>query len=110
MRDEGWTGLREIQDTAIRSILGCGNDVIIMAGTASGKTEAAFLPLLTEAAGMTGGGLRLLYISPLKASSTTSSDASNRSASGSACLSHGGTAMLPKDRRRGFLRRQRALR
>lgn len=67
VRDEGWTGLREIQDTAIRSILGCGNDVIIMAGTASGKTEAAFLPLLTEAAGMTGGGLRLLYISPLKA-------------------------------------------
>lgn len=67
VRDEGWTGLREIQDTAIRSILGSSNDVIIMAGTASGKTEAAFLPLLTEAAGMTGGGLRLLYISPLKA-------------------------------------------
>ncbi|KAK0330051.1 hypothetical protein LTR94_034364, partial [Friedmanniomyces endolithicus] len=38
-----------------------------MAGTASGKTEAAFLPLLTETAEMTGGGLRLLYISPLKA-------------------------------------------
>ncbi|WIA54148.1 DEAD/DEAH box helicase [Sphingobium sp. WTD-1] len=67
VRDEGWTGLREIQDTAIRSILGSDSDVIIMAGTASGKTEAAFLPLLTEAAEMTGGGLRLLYISPLKA-------------------------------------------
>lgn len=67
VRDEGWTGLREIQDTAIRSILGSSSDVIIMAGTASGKTEAAFLPLLTEAAEMTGGGLRLLYVSPLKA-------------------------------------------
>lgn len=67
VRDEGWTGLREIQDTAIRSILGSSSDVIIMAGTASGKTEAAFLPLLTEAAEMTGGGLCLLYVSPLKA-------------------------------------------
>lgn len=67
VRDEGWTGLREIQDTAIRCILGSASDVIIMAGTASGKTEAAFLPLLTKTAEMTGGGLRLLYISPLKA-------------------------------------------
>lgn len=38
-----------------------------MAGTASGKTEAAFLPLLTEAAGSEGEGLRILYVSPLKA-------------------------------------------
>ncbi|TYC83812.1 DEAD/DEAH box helicase [Novosphingobium sp. BW1] len=67
VRDEGWTGLREIQDMAIRCILGSSSDVIIMAGTASGKTEAAFLPLLTQAANLSGGGLRLLYISPLKA-------------------------------------------
>lgn len=67
VRDEGWTGLRDIQDTAIRCILGSSSDVIIMAGTASGKTEAAFLPLLTQAADRTGAGLRLLYISPLKA-------------------------------------------
>lgn len=67
VRDEGWTGLREIQDTAIRCVLGSRSDVIIMAGTASGKTEAAFLPLLTQATEVAGSGLRLLYISPLKA-------------------------------------------
>ena len=66
-REQEWTGLREIQDVAIRTILGSGADVIIMAGTASGKTEAAFLPLLTEAAALEGAGLRILYVSPLKA-------------------------------------------
>lgn len=67
IRDQRWTGLRQVQDDAIRSILGSRNDVIIMAGTASGKTEAAFLPLLTQAAAAGTGGLRLLYVSPLKA-------------------------------------------
>lgn len=67
IRDQGWTGLREIQDLAIRAILGLDSDVVIMAGTASGKTEAAFLPLLTQAAQTGVEGLRLLYVSPLKA-------------------------------------------
>lgn len=67
VREQEWTGLREIQDVAIRTILGTGADVIIMAGTASGKTEAAFLPLLTKAAALDGPGLRILYVSPLKA-------------------------------------------
>lgn len=67
IRDQEWTGLREIQDRTIRAILDSDDDVVVMAGTASGKTEAAFLPLLTRAAGAEGGGLRLLYVSPLKA-------------------------------------------
>lgn len=67
VREQEWTGLREIQDVAIRTILGTGADVIIMAGTASGKTEAAFLPLLTKAAALDEPGLRILYVSPLKA-------------------------------------------
>lgn len=68
IREQGWTDLREIQDSAIRTILGSASDAIIMAGTASGKTEAAFLPLLTEVASLEeDGGLRLLYVSPLKA-------------------------------------------
>lgn len=67
IRDQGWTGLRQVQDDAIRTILRSRNDVIVMAGTASGKTEAAFLPLLTQAAAAGPGGLRLLYVSPLKA-------------------------------------------
>jgi ATP-dependent helicase Lhr and Lhr-like helicase len=67
IRDQGWSGFREIQDQAARTILGSEDDVIIMAGTASGKTEAAFLPLLTLAATAQTKGLRLLYVSPLKA-------------------------------------------
>ena len=67
IRDQGWTGLRPIQDEAIRTVLGSEADVVIMAGTASGKTEAAFLPLLTRAAEAGTGGLRILYVSPLKA-------------------------------------------
>lgn len=67
IRDQGWTGLRQIQEQAARAILDSSDDVIIMAGTASGKTEAAFLPLLTQAAAAQTGGLTLLYVSPLKA-------------------------------------------
>lgn len=67
IREQGWTGLREVQDTAIRTILGSTSDVVIMAPTASGKTEAAFLPLLTHASAIGSGGLRILYVSPLKA-------------------------------------------
>jgi ATP-dependent Lhr-like helicase len=47
IREQGWSGLREIQDITIRTVLDTRDDVIVMAGTASGKTEAAFLPLLT---------------------------------------------------------------
>jgi ATP-dependent Lhr-like helicase len=67
IRDQGWTGLRDIQEAAITTVMSSDVDVVIMAGTASGKTEAAFLPLLTQAAQAGRGGLRVLYISPLKA-------------------------------------------
>lgn len=44
----GWKGLRDIQLEALPFILDNTNDVVISAATASGKTEAAFLPLLTR--------------------------------------------------------------
>jgi ATP-dependent Lhr-like helicase len=66
---QGWTELRDIQEMAIREILDGGSDVVIASATASGKTEAAFLPigsaLVAEEAA--GPGVRVLYISPLKA-------------------------------------------
>ncbi|HEY0313821.1 MAG TPA: DEAD/DEAH box helicase [Allosphingosinicella sp.] len=67
IRDEGWTELRDIQDRAIAEILDHEDDVIIAAATAAGKTEAAFLPLLTKVAGRREPGLDILYVSPLKA-------------------------------------------
>lgn len=65
--DQGWTELREIQERAIPPILNGGRDVIIAAATASGKTEAAFLPICSRMIENQGGSVRALYVSPLKA-------------------------------------------
>ncbi len=67
VREQGWTELRQVQDRAIRAILGGDADVLIAAATAAGKTEAAFLPLLGRAAERQEGGVAILYIAPLKA-------------------------------------------
>ena len=63
----GWTELRDAQEKAIPLILGGDTDVIIAASTASGKTEAAFLPILTSLAKSTDTPGLALYVSPLKA-------------------------------------------
>lgn len=63
---EGWGALREVQERAIPLILPGSSDVVIAASTASGKTEAAFLPALTHLLQRPHPGL-ILYISPLKA-------------------------------------------
>src|SRR3712207_595593 len=64
VREQEWAGLRPVQAEATAAILGSGGDVLISAGTAAGKTEAAFLPALTQAADDTGGGLSILYVAP----------------------------------------------
>lgn len=61
---QGWEGLRDVQERAIEPIL-AGRDVVLASATASGKTEAAFLPLLSRP--FDGDGLRILAVSPLKA-------------------------------------------
>lgn len=63
---EGWGELRDVQEQAIPLILPGDQDVIVAASTASGKTEAAFLPALTHLLGQSDEGL-IVYISPLKA-------------------------------------------
>jgi ATP-dependent Lhr-like helicase len=70
--DQGWTELREAQARAVAPILGGTLDVIISAATASGKTEAAWLPIISALAvkktgAEPGPGVKALYISPLKA-------------------------------------------
>lgn len=64
---KGWTALRDIQARAVRTILGSKQDVLIAASTAAGKTEAAFLPILTEIADLSGPGIKAIYVGPLKA-------------------------------------------
>ena len=63
----GWTALRGVQNAAGEAVFGTDQNVLLTASTASGKTEAAFFPILTlldEAPSRTVG---VLYIAPLKA-------------------------------------------
>lgn len=63
----GWTGLRPVQEEAIRVILDTKDNLLISCGTSSGKTEAAFFPILTETCERAKKGVSVLYIAPLKA-------------------------------------------
>lgn len=65
--ERGWHELRDLQNAAIRPILAASQDVILSAATASGKTEAAFLPICTRLINSEGPGAKALYVSPLKA-------------------------------------------
>lgn len=67
IREQAWAGLRPVQAEAITTILDTSDDVLISAGTAAGKTEAAFLPVLTAVAAAPAEGLDVLYVAPLKA-------------------------------------------
>jgi ATP-dependent helicase Lhr and Lhr-like helicase len=67
IRDQGWDELREIQARTVFSVLDGDRDILIAATTAAGKTEAAFLPILTRVADRKEPGFSVLYVSPLKA-------------------------------------------
>lgn len=65
---QGWSSLKAIQENSIPAVLAANCDVIISASTAGGKTEAAFLPILTTILRRgVSVGYQVLYISPLKA-------------------------------------------
>jgi ATP-dependent helicase Lhr and Lhr-like helicase len=65
--EKKWTELRDIQERATEAILRGEHDVLIAAGTASGKTEAAMLPGLSKVAVNPQASIQILYVSPLKA-------------------------------------------
>ncbi|MDM1496721.1 DEAD/DEAH box helicase [Myroides odoratimimus] len=62
--EQNWSELRPIQNAAIQRILTTKDNYILSAKTASGKTEAAFLPILTDV-DFSESGVQVLYISPL---------------------------------------------
>lgn len=62
-----WAALRPLQIDSIHAILDNSSHLILSAATASGKTEAAFLPILSMIAEEPSGSVQALYISPLKA-------------------------------------------
>ena len=61
-----WHELRDVQERAIGPVLG-GRNVLISSATASGKTEAAFLPICSALAEEAAASLGVIYIAPLKA-------------------------------------------
>ncbi len=64
VRDQRWEALRPIQVAAIQHILADDDNYILASRTASGKTEAAFLPILSKV-DFRQPGVRVLYVSPL---------------------------------------------
>jgi ATP-dependent helicase Lhr and Lhr-like helicase len=62
-----WTELRDIQVEACKVIFDTDAHLLLVSGTASGKTEAAFLPVLTLLHQDPSAGVGALYIGPLKA-------------------------------------------
>lgn len=62
-----WRELRDIQAEAIRAILDGDDHILISSGTATGKTEAALLPIITDLHNNPLATIGALYIGPLKA-------------------------------------------
>lgn len=67
----GWDRLRDAQERAAEVIIAGARDVIIASATASGKTEAALLPICSvlarEQEVAAAPGVAALFVSPLKA-------------------------------------------
>ncbi len=61
-----WKELRGVQDKALPAILS-GENALIIAGTASGKTEAAMMPILSMMLNDSSHSLSCIYFAPLKA-------------------------------------------
>ena len=65
--DMRWSNLRPLQVDAIQAMAEGVDHLILSAATASGKTEAAFLPVLSAIASNPDSSVRALYVGPLKA-------------------------------------------
>jgi len=64
---QGWSELRPVQIAAAEALFGSSDHLLLSSGTASGKTEAAFLPALTLLGEQPASSVGILYVSPLKA-------------------------------------------
>jgi ATP-dependent Lhr-like helicase len=62
----GWRSPRPLQAAAIGPLL-AGEDAVLVAPTAGGKTEAAMFPLLTAMDNGRWRGVSVLYLCPIKA-------------------------------------------
>jgi ATP-dependent helicase Lhr and Lhr-like helicase len=62
-----WTEIRPVQADAIHAIFESEDHLVISASTAAGKTEAAFLPVLSKIIENQSKGIGAIYVGPLKA-------------------------------------------
>ena len=62
----GWRDLRPVQNLSIDAYLN-GANLVVLAPTAGGKTEAAFFPILSQMLTDSWAGLSVLYVSPIRA-------------------------------------------
>lgn len=62
----GFSGLRPVQNLTIDAVLE-GDDCVVLAPTAGGKTEAAFFPLLSRMNDEDWRPVSVLYLSPIRA-------------------------------------------
>lgn len=62
----GWRSLRPLQEEAVAPLL-AGEDAVLLAPTAGGKTEAAMFPLLSRMVAEDWRGVGILYVCPLRA-------------------------------------------
>ena len=62
-----WQHLRAIQVAAADAVFGTDDNLLLSASTASGKTEAAFFPILTQFVEDPPKSVGAIYIGPLKA-------------------------------------------
>ena len=65
--DHEWENLRGIQVAAAEAIFNTDDNALLTASTASGKTEAAFFPILTLFDENPPASVGAIYIGPLKA-------------------------------------------
>ena len=68
--DLGWSSLYPVQEETLRQFAEHGSDLVVAAPTSGGKTEAVFLPVLSDLAARPPSkvtSVRMLCISPLKA-------------------------------------------
>lgn len=65
--EHDWEKLRAIQVAAAEAVFGSDQNVLLTSSTASGKTEAAFFPILTELYNDPPASVGCIYIGPLKA-------------------------------------------
>src|SRR2546427_1447770 len=95
MDDAGIGHLNEMQTLCIPRIRS-GSNLLIVAPTGSGKTEAALLPVLQGLSSGTEAGIRALYITPLRALNRDMIDRVQRLVSStglSAAVRHGDTPL-----------------